>query len=399
MMQSNTSTVASRLTRYLVVAVLIRAVNDGATVGLALLALAQRPELAGILVAALVAPHLLGPWLGRILSWPDSRRILAAAFTLYGVGVGAAAFVLDSGPVGVTVLLVALAGCAGPMFGGGLTSRLPSGEASRARALDSATWGIATVAGPGLAAVTSLAIDPGAAVLVMAAGALLAAGMVLTLPPGPEPADRAVSTWACLSHAARTKPLRGTLTAVGLTGLGLGAVPVATPLLSVELGVPSGGGGLLIAAYGLGSLAGSLGVAARPVSGSPVRTAAYCLHAMALAIGLAAVVPSFGLALAGFAGLGVANGMFLTAVLAVCRSYAPVGGHTEILVLSTSVRVTGAAVAGVWSGLAIPAGARTILAAAGLSLLAAGVSAYQGARSRSLPVATADGSGSETEGS
>jgi predicted MFS family arabinose efflux permease len=360
MMQSKGITVASELTRYLGAAVVIRAVNDGASVGLALLALSVRPSVAGALVAALVAPHLLGPWLSRLLSWTDSRHVLAGSFVLYGASIATAALVMDAVPAVVTLLFVALAGCAGPMLAGGLTSRLPGGESARSRAFDSATWGIATALGPGLAAVTTLVVGPMAAVLLMAVGALAAAGLVLTLPPEAGSPEPAAGIRECITHAIRTRPLRNTLIAIGLTGLGLGALPVATPLLSTELGQPPGSGGLLIAAYGVASLVGSLVNAGRPFGGSPLRLMACSLAVMSLAVGVAAAAPSYVVALIGFAVLGLANGTLLPTVLAVCRLHAPANGHAQLLVLTSSTKITGSALAGVWSGLVAPAGGRTV---------------------------------------
>jgi hypothetical protein len=386
MMQANIRTVESGLPRYLGAAVVIRAVNDGASVGLALLALTVRPAVAGALVAALVAPHLLGPWLSRMLSWTDSRYVLAGSFTLYGVSVAAAAMVIDHVPTVLTVLFVLLAGCAGPMLAGGLTSRLPRGDTTKSRSLDSATWGIATAAGPGLAAVTNLLVGPVAAVLLMAVGAFAAAGLVLTLPPEPVSTERAVGIRECLAHAFGIKPLRNALLAIGLTGLGLGALPVATPLLSTDLGQPAGSGGLLVAVYGATSLIGSLVNARRWTDGRPLRTAAGSLAVMGLAVAGAAAAPAYPLALAAFALLGLANGTLLPTVLAICRVYAPANGHAQLLVLSSSIKITGAALAGIWSGLLTPAGGRTVMAAASCALFAAAAAAAIGlATSRERP--------------
>ncbi|WP_433167019.1 hypothetical protein [Kribbella sp. CA-247076] len=368
------------MTRYLGAAVVIRAVNDGASVGLALLALTVRPGVAGALVAALVAPHLLGPWLSRLLSLTDSRYVLAGSFVLYAGAVATAATVMAEAPAVVAVVLVALAGCAGPMLAGGLTSRLPGGDTARSRAFDSATWGVATAAGPGLAAVTNLVIGPVAAVLLMAAGAIVAAGLVLTLPPDPGRPEESPRIRDSALHAMQTRPLRYTLLAVGLTGLGLGALPVATPLLGVELGQPAGSGGLLIATYGVASLAGSLAGAARLSDGLSSRLAAGSLAVMSLGVGVAATAPSFAVALAGFVVLGLANGAFLPTVLAVCREHAPANGYAQLLVLSSSIKISGAALAGIWSGFAVPAGGRTVLAVVVAVLLAAAVT-----RARSGP--------------
>jgi hypothetical protein len=351
------------------------AVNDGASVGLALLALSGRPGVACALVASLVAPHLLGPWLSRLLSWTDSRYVLAGSFVLYGASIATAAAVMDSAPAAITVLFVLLAGCAGPMLAGGLTSRLPAGETARSRAFDSATWGVATATGPGIAAVTNLLIGPVAAVLLMAAGAVLAAVLVLTLPPEAHPPERAAGIRDCWAQAARTRPLRNILLALGLTGLGLGALQVAAPLLSIELGQPPGSGGLLIATYGGTSLLGSLVIATRPFTGSQLRLAAGCLAVMGLSVGIAASAPSYVMAVTGFAVLGLANGTLLPTTLGICRLHAPGNGHAQLLVLTSSVKITGASLAGVWSGLAAPAGGRIVLAVVAVTLLAAAVAA------------------------
>ncbi|GAA1528266.1 MFS transporter [Kribbella lupini] len=354
----------------------IRAVNDGASVGLALLALTIRPAVAGALVAALVAPHLLGPWLSRILSWTDARHVLAGSFLLYGVAVAAAAVVMDDVPTALTVLLVVLAGCAGPMLAGGLTSRLPRGDTARSRSLDSATWGVATTAGPGLAAVTNLLVGPVAAVLLMAFGAVVAAGLVLTLPPEVSSPERAAGIRECLRHAFHTRDLRNLLLAIGLAGLGLGALPVAAPLLAADLGHPPGSGGLLITVYGVTSLLGSLVSARRPFGGPPLRVAAGSLAVMSLGVGAAAAAPAYAPAVAAFVLLGLANGTLLPTVLAVCRSYAPANGHAQLLVLTSSVKITGSALAGVWSGLLTPTGGRTLVAVAAGALLAAATAAF-----------------------
>ncbi|MFT7874264.1 MFS transporter, partial [Amycolatopsis sp. A24] len=55
----------SGLLRYLTAAVLVRGADSGASVGLLLLAADRHQPAAtgGLLVAALTAPHLAGPWL------------------------------------------------------------------------------------------------------------------------------------------------------------------------------------------------------------------------------------------------------------------------------------------------------------------------------------------------
>src|SRR5919199_6082543 len=116
------------LTRYVVAATLVRGADGGAAVGLVLLAVSAQgygpggTKVAGLLAAALTAPHVLGPWLARGLERKrDGRVLLAGAFVVYGVALGASALALGRGPVIVVAGAVAVAGARGPPFprGGG----------------------------------------------------------------------------------------------------------------------------------------------------------------------------------------------------------------------------------------------------------------------------------------
>lgn len=115
------------LARYLTAAVLVRGADSGATVGLLLLAAARHQPAAagGLLVAALNAPHLAGPWLAaRLDRATDRRRLLAAAYAGYGMALAAGALALGRLPAVVPIAAVALAGVCGPLLTGGLSSVL-----------------------------------------------------------------------------------------------------------------------------------------------------------------------------------------------------------------------------------------------------------------------------------
>src|SRR5215210_8210018 len=84
------------LARYVAAATLVRGTDGAAAVGLVLLAVSPAAHLAhgartgGLLAAGLTAPHLLGPWVARRLDRAaDGRTVLAAAFALYGLALGA----------------------------------------------------------------------------------------------------------------------------------------------------------------------------------------------------------------------------------------------------------------------------------------------------------------------
>ncbi|TDU87994.1 putative MFS family arabinose efflux permease [Kribbella voronezhensis] len=373
----------SELIRYLVVAVAMRVANDGAVVGLSLLAFevlpgtAEPTTIAGFLVAALVAPHLAGPWIASMLAkWRDTRPLLAGAFAGYGVAVAAATVLLGSTAAVFPILAALIAGCAGPFLGGGLTSRLPK-DATRALALDSATWGIATAAGPATAAALALTVGTRTAMLIFAGTAVLAGVLALALPAvtGSLTDAPVLRTADVVRLVSRNRLLIRAIAAIGIAGLGMGTLRVAAPLLGLELGRGSAQGGVLIALYGLGSLAGSLLVAARPFKARPDRATGLCLAVMALALAGAAAAPAYWLAQASFVLLGLANGPFLAATLTACVGAAPTEAPAQVLILSSTLRIPAAAAAGVLAGFAGGAGASPILLASAVALVLAAAAA------------------------
>src|SRR4051794_38489695 len=268
---------AGPLARYVVAATLVRAADAAAAVGLVLLATRPAAHVAGgartggLLAAGLTAPHLLGPLLARRLDAArDGRGVLALAFAAYGVALGAAALLLDDGSLAPAAALVVAAGTCGPLLTGGLSSRVQSvGDARgrrRAAGFDAITYGVAGSAGPAAVAALAALTSPLAALLALAGSAVAAAAATLTLPNDTHatgPADP-LTPVAALRAIAGNGPLRRVGAATMLTALGGGALSVVAVLLAQELGSRAGSGATLVAAFGLGNLAGSLLVTAFP---------------------------------------------------------------------------------------------------------------------------------------
>ncbi|MEU1476713.1 hypothetical protein [Streptomyces sp. NPDC005760] len=111
---------------------------------------------------------------------------------------------------------------------------------------------------------------------------------------------------------------------------------------------------VLTAAYGLGGLAGSLGVMARPLTGSPDRLQPRLAVVVAAGLMAAAVSPTFGSAVAAYALTGVVNAYFFAATLAARTEYAPPEARGQVFIWVAALKITsasaGTALAGALAG-------------------------------------------------
>jgi hypothetical protein len=438
---------SSPLARYLAAATLARAADAGAAVGLVLLAVSPAAGVhhgvgtGGLLAAALTAPHLLGPWVARRLDGArDGRSVLAAAFAAYGVALAAASLGLGRVPLAFVVLAVGAAGACGPLLTGGLSSRLagiagsgrrarvtdtaasgreagpagdntasgrredPAGAASgrqedpagdagsgRAEGWDAVTYGLAGTLGPALVAVLASATTPLVALLTLAAAAVVAAAVTLTLPPA-EPHAAAAQDALTVRAALRLLVARGPLRRVGLatmlTAASFGALPVVAVMLGPDLTSRASAGASLVAAFGLGNLAGSGLVTAFPLRGEPERLTTRWVAVMGAALGLCAFSPSYPLALAAFVLAGASNAPFFTATLAARSRYSPARARAQVFVSLAGMKVAMASAGTALAGAASGAGPRVLLAAGAALTLGAAAATVLDRRHR--PLAQAD---------
>ncbi len=372
----------SGLTRYLTAAVLVRGADSGATVGLLLLAADRHQSAAtgGLLVAALTAPHLVGPWLAvRLDRARDRRRLLALAYLVYGVALTTGALAVGRLPAAAALAAVAVAGCCGPLLTGGLSSVLDDVTRSRrGRGWDALTYGVGGTAGPAAAAALTASAGPLGAVLALAVAAVAAGALVVTLPAaGAARPEEAASLRAGLAVLIRRGPLRRVTLLTLLAALQLGALPVVAVRFGTELHGTAAAGATLTVAYGAGSLLGSALVTAWPLRGEPEVQAARLFAAMAVATAACAFAPGYAVAIAGFAVLGVLNAVSFTATLAARGAYAPAGAQAQVFVTSAGLKVTSAAAGAALAGAASGFGGQALLLAAaattGLAVVAARV--------------------------
>lgn len=376
------------LVRYFAAAGLARSADSGAAVGLVLLAVSRRDQLAhpealgGLLAAALTAPHLLGPVVARRLDLArDSRRQLFAAFVVFAVALAAAAVLLGRTPFVLPLAATLVAGTCGPLLTGGMSSRVAdlTGPNQRSRrrgeGLDLLSYGVSSTAGPaGVAALASL-FDALTALLALSTAACVAAFVVLTLPATPHDGAHpreAATVRSVLTLLVRNGPLRRVNYATMLTAFSGGGMTIIAVLLATHLTGQPTRGATLVAVLGVGSLIMSLVLTALPLTGEPDRLTTRHVALIGIATALCALAPTYQVALAAFFLVGVANAPFGTATFAARSEYAPQNARAQVFVTMASLKVAAASAGAALAGVLTLLGPRYLpLAAAALVLVAA----------------------------
>jgi MFS family permease len=371
------------LTRYVGTAVCARLADEGARISILLLALERtgRPGLGGLLVAALMVPHVLAaPVVGGIADTIRHRRAFyAGVFLAYAALLaGATALIGRSAPAAAVVLVAA--GCCAPILIGGLSSllgELAGDRLDRAFGMDVTSYSIAGIAGPALAA--GVAAAAGAAWSLVALAALVVAGgaLVASLPlrtrRSDEPQPPRPELLGAVRLMWRDAELGAVTAASVLSTTGMGALAVVAALLAVEAH-STAYAGVVLSVGAVGGMAGSLLCTAYPLRRH--RPAAVVLLAAAVTalafLLLALLPPGWRLpALALFAVAGAAGAPLSVAVFAVRDRAATPELRTQVFTVGAGLKVTGAAFGAAVAGLAAPAGtAALLLGVAGCQVLA-----------------------------
>ncbi|MEV6640789.1 MFS transporter [Amycolatopsis sp. NPDC051371] len=316
---------------------------------------------AGLFTVFLTLPHLLGPFLARRLDRVgDGRPFIAGCCVVYGVALAAAALSLGRAPLAISLAFVVVAGICGPVLTAGLSSQLSlmvPQELSiqrRAQGLDALTYGVAGSAGPAIVAGIATAGTPLTAVLALSGAAVVAGGLMMTLPAvpahdGPD-ATGALEIRHVLGHVVHASGLRRAMTAMMVTSFVAGSLAILAVGRGIQLRGDTASGALLAALYGAGSLAGSIFTSVVPFKGEPDRITVYCTVSTGVAFVLGGVAPNFGTALVAFAIAGFLSGPFFVATLAARTTYSPARGRAQVFVAMGAVKIAlsaaGAAVAG-----------------------------------------------------
>jgi MFS family permease len=339
-----------------------RLANEAARLAVVLLVLdrTSSPSLAGAVVAALTLPSLItGPLLGAWLDRTSHRR---SAFLANQLLLSAALVALlaaaGHSPSWVVVLLGAAAGITSPVLTGGFTGLIaplvPEPLLRRAYGAESTSYNVAGVIGPALAAVLAAAFSPEAAVAVTAGLSVIALLAVLRVPMPPPlgaPTRGLVRTvLGGFRHLATTPALRSVTVATTISFMGIGAFPVAFPVLAVEVGSREAASGLLFTAFAVGALAGSTVIASRSPRTGPLRLALLGISGLTVLFTLLALSPSLWLAIVLLFLAGCSEGPVLASTLALREEHSPAWMRTQVVTTGASLKfaayAVGSAVAG-----------------------------------------------------
>lgn len=340
-----------------------RLANESARVAMVLLVLARTgsPALAGAVVGATTLPALItGPVFG---AWLDRTAYRRRAFAgnqvlLLLALMGMLAFT-GRAPSYVVVLLGLLAGLTTPVLTGGFTGLIaplvPAGLLRRAYGAEATSYNVAGVAGPALAGAVTAALGADVAVAVVGAISLAALVAVLRVPMPAPVVDAAgpglVATVGIgLRHLARTPPLRAVTVTTTLSMGGLGALPVAFPLLAEDLGVHASASGYLFSTFAVGALLGSVTIASRSPRMGPMRMAFLGVAGLAVAFTAIAVAPTLPLALLAILCAGALEGPVLASTLTVRELHSPDWMRTQVVTTGASLKFGAYAVGSALAG-------------------------------------------------
>ncbi|MBE9500406.1 MFS transporter [Streptomyces sp. GKU 257-1] len=124
--------------------------------------------------------------------------------------------------------------------------------------------------------------------------------------------------------------------------LGAGALPVTAVLLARDRGA-SDGGGLLMTAFAVGGLAGSLAAARWSGTSGRARSARLGLLVTAAGLAGAALTPSLLWTAALFLCAGLGEGPLLSATLRLRADHAPEGTRAQVFTLGAGLKLTAGA--------------------------------------------------------
>ena len=273
-----------------------------------------------VLLADFIPAMLLGPVFGAAADRWSRRRVAILTDVARAVAFIGVALV---GSIEATIAFALLAGAGAGLFTPAILAALPSLVAEErlpaATSLYGALTDVGRMLGPALAALGLAIASPEAVAFVNGATFLVSALVLASLRFGdlarPDGGQRQNLLREAREGVTATARMPGILVLILASGgliLFAAMLNVSELLVAEDLGSGDTGYSILVAAAGLGFVAGSLAGA----GGAPIRDVKrrYLLGILVMALGIAlfGIAPVFGLALLGLGLTGVGNGLLLT---------------------------------------------------------------------------------------
>ncbi|MBK9741261.1 MAG: MFS transporter [Actinobacteria bacterium] len=346
----------SDLPGYLTTATLARSATESAGPAVLVVAIATlgSATLGSYLVACLTASAALGgPIVGALLDRsPTPRRGFGFAIASMAIGLTAVALLIGHAPIGVVMAMAVIAGVGYPAITGALSAQLPrlvpSAGLTHAYAADAATYSVAAVVAPPVAAAL-IAVSTTAPLWLPVA--LLGAALVVlrrlpltAAPPAAEPTSLLDDLREGLRTIAHRVALRRTVIITTLGFAGTAAVFVSAPLLAQSLAGSLQFTGVILGAFAAGGVITALWFTRHPVT-RPDRAIIVSTILSATTLALVGLAPTVPLLLVAAFAMGATEPPLVSAMFQVrARESAP-RVQSQVFTTSASLRMTAFALA------------------------------------------------------
>jgi MFS family permease len=351
------------------------------TVGLIIFALQRyhSPSVAGVSLFLLIFPGLLlSPIAGALLDRHGRKRLMTLDFVIAAVCLTVIVLLAGAGRLPVWGLYALL-------VGGSLTSTLsiagarsffpsiiPRDMWDRGNAADSVLYGVANIAGPGLAGALIATISSEAA-LAGAAVAYLAGAVALQGVPEPARSDEVsgrilYEAWRGLRYVVTNRTLRWIAVSFSTLNVGWGMVIVALPVIVFHLHGNAAVVGLMLALAGLAGIPAALVAGRIRTEGRERESMAVFGVIMGIAV-LALLVPSLPLIALGIAIAGGADAASSVSAFSLRQRCTPRAWFGRAFAVAMAFNFSGVPIGSALAGPVLGVSTTfAILVAAGLTL-------------------------------
>lgn len=362
----------SHLRGYLVTATLARSASESAGPALLLVTIAVVGSAATgsyVVACMTVSAAVAGPFVGAILDRAGSaRRAFTATMVLMAGGLAAIALAIGNVPIGVVMALAAVAGIGYPAVTGAWSAQLPrlvpAGALRRAYASDAATYSVAAVVAPPVAAAL-IALSVHAPlwlpVLLLLVSSVALRWVPVSAPPSAGSVSMSADLRAGTAVLARNRTLRRTviITTVGFAGQA--AIFVSAPLLAESMTGSLEFTGLVLGAFAAGGVLAALWLTRHPVA-RPDRAVIAGTVASAACLALVGLAGTPWLLLVAAFAMGASEPPIVSSMFQVRVRESPVHVQSQVFTTSASLRMCAFAAALAACGALVSVGIWAIIA-------------------------------------